>query len=142
MTKPQSTSSKKSLTRKDYDIYNPETKTIQEKKRVETSGMAVSVNGVIENTSINPSRVLFLIGAQYGLYLLVSKLFEYFFFYLHYGKPLLSRKRQIQNGWNETLRPGFCRGPRKFRGIEHYLTYVLDSVLKLLKIILHHPLLV
>lgn len=78
--------SRRCLTRKDYDIYNPETKMIQEKKRVETSGMAVSVNGVIEDTSINPSRVLFLIGAQYGLFLLVNKLFEYFFFYLHYGR--------------------------------------------------------
>ena len=48
--------------------------------------MAVSVNGVIEDTSINPARVLFLIGAQYGLFLLVNKIFEYVFFYFHYGK--------------------------------------------------------
>lgn len=68
---------------KDYEVYNTESKSIMDKKRVEISGIAVSVNGVVEETSINPARVFFLVGSLYSLFRLVNKLFEYFIFYLH-----------------------------------------------------------
>lgn len=66
-------------------MFDEASKTIIDKKRVESQGLSVSVNGVIEETNINPARVLFLIGSLYSLTLLIDKVFEYFMYFIHPG---------------------------------------------------------
>lgn len=46
------------------------------------NGYSVKVNGVVEETSINYSRIFYLISSLYALVQLVDKLFEYLIYYV------------------------------------------------------------
>lgn len=61
----------------------------------------MSINGVIEETSINPARVLFLIGSLYSLTLFIDKVFEYFMYFIHPGRLMLTteKKNFIEKGF-------------------------------------------